>query len=111
VYYLNNIIVLILETALSLAERYKQAVETSNTADIYFEKMKKGISVRDQSDWERQIRNAESQRMETRSVMDILGARHPNVEETELSGHLVDKVSRGSATEWIQLGIDIEENQ
>ena len=62
-------------------------------------------------EWEDQITSAERNRMEDRSVMDILGARQPVEEEAAASNQSDDNTSRGSITEWIQLGIDIEEKQ
>lgn len=62
-------------------------------------------------EWEDQITSAERNRMQDRSVMDILGARQPVEEEAAASNQSDDNTSRGSITEWIQLGIDIEEKQ
>ena len=62
-------------------------------------------------EWEDQITSAERNCMQDQSVMDILGARQPVEEEAAASNQSDDNTSRGSITEWIQLGIDIEEKQ
>jgi hypothetical protein len=91
-------------------DRYDQAAETSETANLYFRKLIKGINVTDQEEWEKGIQDAESNRMRDRSVMDILGAHQPE-DQSAAPSQTNSNMSRRSVAGWIQLGIDIEEKQ
>jgi hypothetical protein len=71
----------------------------------------KGISTSDLEAWELEIQIAESSRLNDRSAMDILGAREFNEDVSAASGVSDQQVEAGSAGEWIELAIDIEEKQ
>jgi hypothetical protein len=95
---------------MSLAKRYIQAAGTSESANLYFQNLVKGIDAADQIEWEHQILNAEKNRLLDRSLMDVLGAKEHQNEPAAAatSNHIL---ARDSVAEWIQLGIEIEEKQ
>ena len=109
--YLFIITNLMVVVAKSLVERYNQSVETSNTANQYYEKLIKGINSKDIREWDIQIQDTENNRMHDRSVMDILGAKQQVDMDAAASRTSSQKASRGSVAEWIQLGMEIEEKQ
>jgi hypothetical protein len=98
-------------TAASLVDRYKEAAETSQKFQMYYEKMVQGISNEDLVEWEEKIQTAESARMRDRSVMDILGAKEIEVEVSAASQQSDPNLEHGSVAEWIKLALDIEELQ
>lgn len=70
-----------------------------------------GINTKDQTEWERQIKDAEINRMNDRSAMDIMGARQLDENEAAASDQTHNNVRPGSVASWIQLGIEIEAKQ
>lgn len=81
----------------------------SRTADEYYAKLVIGIASADLTRWQEQIENAERNRMNDRSVMDILGASRPTAEPA--AANPPTRTSNDSILHWIQLAIDVEEKQ
>jgi hypothetical protein len=75
----------------------------------YYTDIARGIDPAETNRWEIQVTAAESTRMTDRSVMDIIGAR------TDVPGPQPDIprpiLARGSVLHWIQLAIELEEQQ
>jgi hypothetical protein len=81
----------------------------SHSANEYYDKFTDGISGIDLEKWENEITTAESQRMQDKSVMDILAAKQDSSSPSQDSADATDH--HGPAAEWLQLAIDIEEKQ
>jgi hypothetical protein len=94
-----------------LENRYVQAAATSKKAQLYYQNIVEGISTSDLEAWELEIQVAESSRLNDRSAMDILGAREFNQDIYAASAESDRNSDAGSAGEWIQLAMDMEEKQ
>lgn len=92
-------------------EKYDLAAGTSQCAQIYYEKLVKGINDMDLKKWEHDIKNAEDKRLHDRSVMDILGAKDLPKDLAAAADIPDVDSSHRSDTEWIQLALNIEEKQ
>jgi hypothetical protein len=86
------------------------AAGTYQCAEQYYDKLVEGISESDQDIWEKEIQHAENTRLHDRSGMDILGAKeHRN--EAAADEQSEDPFGNQLESEWIRLGITIEEKQ
>jgi hypothetical protein len=93
----------------SLCLRFSQAATMSRSASEYYDKLTGGIEQELVDKWEGEMRIAESQRKQDRSVMDILAAGEPQREEGTA---LPDRdAACGLVSEWIQMAINIHEKQ
>ena len=96
-------------TVASLCARYDQLKEMSAAADTYYRDIAGGIDSADINIWEIEVSAAESERMTDRAVMDIIGARKDvSVPPAEVP-HA--PTSRGTVFHWIQLALELEEQQ
>ena len=81
----------------------------SAAARKYYTDIAGGIDSADINKWETEVTAAESLRMTDRAVMDIIGAREdvpvPPIEDPH------PPLSRGRVFHWIQLAIELEEQQ
>ena len=79
------------------------------SADIYFTGIKAAIPIATTAVWENEIQQAEAERLNDVSVMDILKARST---ERSVGATVEAAVNRHTAKEeWVKLGLDIEERQ
>jgi hypothetical protein len=79
----------------------------SEISHDYYSRLVAGIGANDIQQWEDQIAEAEKQRFDDRSVMDIIGSGTP-----ELTTDGTESVPTQTVTsEWIQLALEIEEKQ
>ena len=81
----------------------------SESAHNYYINFTRGVAPADVIEWEQQITDAESKRMQDRSQMDIIGATKPPREEAIPAAG--SETNRGPIVDWIQLGIVLEEKQ
>ena len=93
----------------TLCDGHSNAKAMSLSATKYYEDLARGIGSGDITLWEGEVSAAESIRMTDRAVMDIIGVRTdvplpPADSPQPPSAH-------ASAFHWIQLGIDLEEQQ
>jgi hypothetical protein len=93
----------------SLCAGHDQSKEMSVTAAKYYRELADSIDSADIDKWEIEVSTAESRRMTDRAVMDIIGARkdvpvpQPGIPRPNLA--------RGTVLHWIQLAIELEEQQ
>ena len=77
---------------------------------LYYDKLTKGIDSETVEEWAAVITLAESEQKRDRSVMDILGAAKPQSEEATALPEM-DRAANGLVSEWLQLAIQLQENQ
>ena len=94
-------------TASVLCDRYVHAESMVKAARVYFDNMTATISSDDIEEWTKQIEDAESRRMDDRSVMDILRAKEVGADV----GAGNQPMETGPGDEWIQLAFIMEERQ
>lgn len=85
-----------------------------SAADTYYSKRCTGINPDTIKIWEREIQDAELHRLDDRKVMDILKARPVDIESAAISFTSAVSEPVGIVREvedWIQMGLDIEEQQ
>ena len=89
------------------------AVAMSASASEYYEKLIGGISQADINEWEQQMSYAEANRLDDIKVMDIIGTREVEPETTGSARGAAESAQAisTSATEWLQLALDIQERQ
>jgi hypothetical protein len=93
-----------------LTGRYRQAVESFQVANEYFEKLSATIDQKDIEKWLSEISNAESNRLETPEAMDVMGTRQVTAAgKSNPNLHSHEETSPGE--EWITLALTIEERQ
>ena len=109
-YYLKTNMYLPFTLESSLIDNYNLAAGTSECADAYFSNLTDGISQANLLRWEAEIVEAETKRMNDRSVMDILGAKEVH-HNTAVSTSAIVDVGPETAADWIQLALNIEEKQ
>jgi hypothetical protein len=85
------------------------AAEMGHTADEYYENLLAGITAADLNKWQQEIEQAEQDRMQDRSVMDIMGAVRPTTGPPVVP--LASRPVDDSVLGWIQLAIDVQEKQ
>lgn len=73
--------------------------------------MVNGISEIDLEEWETEIHHAEENRLQDRSLMDIIGAKQHNRDRAAVSLSMNSGPIGSSVTDWIRTAIDIEEQQ
>ena len=99
--------------ASSLAARYVHAVAVYGSATEYYEKLITGISPADISEWEQEMSHAEANRLRDLQVMDVIGTREMEADFTGStasgSGHLPG--CSPAVTDWLQLALNIQEQQ
>lgn len=95
-----------------LCTRYKNASEMRESAEIYYQKFKAGLSHENIAKWTQEIENAESQRLKDITVMDIMQTRPvDNSSDGMGSEEPISLLSPSLDEEWVQMGIDLEEQQ
>lgn len=88
---------------------YLTASETTHTADQYYSNLVAGITADELGKWQGQIEQAERDRMEDKSVMDVMGAARPATEPA--TANTPSQQVDDSVIEWIQLAIQVQEKQ
>lgn len=81
----------------------------SSQAASYFVDISTTIPAQERQQWEKDVQQAESQRLADPAAMDMLGARqvsHDNGRQTD-----VNPETYTDAEKWIQMAINIEETQ
>lgn len=87
--------------------RFTQAVESFDEAKEYFDNLSASVKDGDRQQWNAEIEEAENQRLQTPSAMDIMGARlAPAAGE-----HDPESNTHTPGDEWISLALSIEEIQ
>jgi hypothetical protein len=82
----------------------------SQTSDDYYTRLTAGIDPNDVRRWEKDITDAERQRIHDKTVMDIIGSRTvPKSVQPESDTAPIDGVL--TSLEWLQLALEIEEKQ
>lgn len=81
---------------------------TADSAD-YYDTLVRGISSTDVETWERQISDAEKNRLTDRRVMDIVGGRLSNDQDHIDTAE--GETARGPVAKWLSLAIVIEQKQ
>lgn len=89
--------------------RYKEAVETFEEADEYFNKLSCAVSHDDIQTWSREIIDAENQRLQTPAAMDIMSTRKVAAEKDSDTSTTPGQISPG--IEWIRRALGLEERQ
>ena len=98
-------------TAAVLCDHYVHAESMSRETRAYYENM---ISSHDVEEWEKEILDAESRRLNTPSAMDILRAREMGAgvdAGADADMECLQQTAEGPGDRWIQLGLVIEEQQ
>jgi hypothetical protein len=75
----------------------------------YYQDIARGIDPADVNMWEKEVAAAETMRMTDRAVMDIIGARKDV--PTGPAEVPQPTIGRGNVFHWIQLAIELEEQQ
>ena len=78
-------------------------------AESYFSQMTKSVPEHDWQQWEREITDAESRRLDEPAAMDILGAKKISNEDTSMPHD--EDATYTSMEKWIQMALDVEEKQ
>jgi hypothetical protein len=90
--------------------RYRQAADSFEQAEDYFDQLTSSVEADDILKWTNEIVDAENQRFQSPDAMDIMGTRNvaankndfPNAAETEINSF---------AEVWILLALTVEEKQ
>src|SRR5271163_4678452 len=99
--------------ASSLAARYVHAVAVYGSATEYYENLITSISPADISEWEREMSHAEANRLRDLQMMDVIGTRDVEADFTGSTAPGLGYLPRCSpaVTDWLQLALDIQEQQ
>jgi hypothetical protein len=81
----------------------------AKSANSYYVDFTRGVTPADLTEWEEQMTDAESNRMEDRSRMDIIGATKPPPEQDTATAR--SDIPRTPIVQWLDLAIVVEEKQ
>lgn len=99
---------LIVVIAVVLCDRFIHAREMVRQSTVYFNNMSSSIPQSSQNEWEAQITDAEGRRLDTPSVMDVIGAQAIDIQ----SGPVPISIAGDQAgTHWLTIALSIEEQQ
>jgi hypothetical protein len=82
----------------------------TQTCQDYYSRLTAGIDPNEVTEWEGEIANAERQRLNDRSVMDIIGSATLPV-TLNAEPDLTPMEVREASSEWLQLALQVEEKQ
>lgn len=101
--------------ATALCAKFEKATDMKICAEAYYSDM---ISLMQQANihlWEAEIQDAENRRLDDRRAMDILKARRVDISaaEPQPAPQIADAQNNHipAPEDWIQLGLDIQEQQ
>ena len=93
-----------------MVSRYRQAANSFQAANNYFNKLSMTINKKDIDHWTAEITKAESNRFDKPDVMDLMGTWHVKAAGRDV-GELQNHQETSPGEEWISLALTVEERQ
>jgi hypothetical protein len=90
-------------------ERWRHCTDLSDDTEDYYNKLSSTIQNEDIVRWTADITLAENERCQNPAAMDIMASRLPQPGRNEIPFN--ESISEKSGSEWIILGISMEEKQ
>ena len=90
--------------------RYRQAAESLEQAENYFNQLTSSVGEDDIQNWTKEILDAENQRFQSPAAMDIMGTRNVAANRNDIP-NAAEIEKNSSAEVWILLALTVEEKQ